>query len=224
MIRLFFYVEGQTEQGYVTGKLQAHLAPFGVYVQGPIRAPTGGYAKMRRDLGNLLKLHHQPDVRFTTMFDLYALRQKWPGWDTAEPLRHLPRERTRKLEEAFVADVGDARLVPHIQLYEFETILFCEPEWFSGLYENADAQVKHLREMVERDGPPEQINDDPNTAPSKRIDRVFPGYAGAKTSTGVEVASCIDVATVRGLCPHFDEWMGRLEGLASPSGPGGDIA
>jgi hypothetical protein len=224
MIRLFFYVEGQTEQGYVISKLQAHLAPFGVYVQGPILAPTGSYAKMRRDLGNHLKKHNQPDVRFTTMFDLYALRTKWPGWDEAEKLRHLPHERTRKLEEAFAADVGDSRLIPHIQLHEFETILFCEPEWFGGLYENADAQVKELQEMVRRDGPPEQINDNPNTAPSKRIDRVFPGYAGAKTSTGVQVASCIDLAKVRGLCPHFGEWMSRLEKLAPPPGPGGDAS
>jgi hypothetical protein len=219
MIRLFFYVEGQTEQGYVTSKLQAHLAPFNVHVAGAIRAPTGGYARMRNDLGKLLKLHHQPDVHFTTMFDLYALRNQWPGRDEAEKLRHLPRERTRRLEEAFAADVGDSRLIPHIQLYEFETILFCEPEWFGGLYENADARVKELQEIVRRDGPPEEINDSPNTAPSKRIDRVFPGYEGAKTSTGVQVASCIDVARVRELCPHFNEWMGSLEALGSSPAP-----
>jgi Domain of unknown function (DUF4276) len=225
MTRLFFYVEGQTEQGYVSKVITPHLANFGVYVAGAILAASGqhhgktyrgggkSYAKMRRDFGNLLKLHDQTDVRFTTIFDLYALRQPWPGWDEAEGIRHLPRDRTRKLEEEFAADVGDSRLIPHIQLYEFETILLCEPEVFQLTEENADARVKQLREMVDRDGPPEQINDNPNTAPSKRIDQVFPGYAAAKTSTGVELASCIDLATVRQQCPHFAEWIRRLEEL-----------
>jgi hypothetical protein len=216
MIRLFFYVEGQTEQGYVTKVLRPHLAAFGVYVEGPIRAPAGSYLRMRRDLSNLLKLHHQTDVRFTTMFDLYALRRPWPGWDEAEKLRHLPRERCRSLEAALAANLGDARLLPHVQLYEFETILLCDPEVFRFEYETPDAAVRELHAMVAKDGPPEQINDNPNTAPSKRIDRLFPGYAAAKTSTGVELAACIGLSTVCGLCPHFDEWIGRLEALGTP--------
>jgi hypothetical protein len=217
MIRLFFYVEGQTEQGYVSKVLTPHLASFGVYVEGPIRAPDGSYMRMRRDLGHLLKMHSQPDVRFTTMFDLYALRRPWPGWDEAEKLRHIPRDRVRKLEEAFADDISDARLIPHIQLYEFETILLCGPEEFPLIYEKCDAAVKQLQEMVEKEGPPEQINDNPNTAPSKRIDKLFPGYAAAKTSDGVELASCVGLAKVRQMCPHFGEWLGRLEGLDQPS-------
>src|SRR5262245_4883041 len=115
MIRLFFYVEGQTEQGYVSKVLRPHLASFGVFVQGPILAPSGSYTRTRRDLGNLLKQHSQQDVRFTTMFDMYALRRPWPGWDEAEKLRHIPRDRVQRLEEAFANDIGDARLIPHIQ-------------------------------------------------------------------------------------------------------------
>ncbi len=67
MTRLFFYVEGQTEQGYVTKVLTPHLAGFGVYVAGAILAASGrrhgqtfrgggnSYAKMRRDLAARLK-------------------------------------------------------------------------------------------------------------------------------------------------------------------------
>lgn len=89
---------------------------------------------------------------------------------------------------------------------------------FRYVYENPDTPVKQLQEMVDRDGPPEQINDNPNTAPSKRIDRLFPGYAATKTSTGVELASVIDLATVRQKCPHFDEWLRRLEALGGTLG------
>jgi hypothetical protein len=227
MTRLFFYVEGQTEQGYVVKVLRPHLAAFGVYVAGPILAASGrrhgktfrgggnSYGKMRRDLAARLKEHSQPAGRFTTMFDLYALYNDWPGWADAESLRHLPRERARKLEESFAANLADPRLLPHIQLHEFETILLCDPEVFKLTEENADARVQQLAEMVARDGPPEAIDDGPTTAPSKRIDGLFPGYAAAKTSIGVELAACVGLAKVRGLCPHFDEWLGRLEGLAS---------
>jgi len=211
MIRLFFYVEGQTEQGYITKVLRPHLANFGVQVMSPIRAKAGGYPRLRNELSELLKLHGQPDVRFTTMFDLYALRKPWPGWDDAEKLRHLPVDRVRKLEGSLALDIGDPRLIPHIQLHEFETLLFCDPEVFRLIHENCEPAVKQLQEMLRLEGPPERINDDPNTAPSKRIDKLFPGYEGVKTSDGVELASCIDLATVRKLCPHFDEWIGMLE-------------
>lgn len=228
MIRLFFYVEGQTEQGYVTKVLAPHLAGFGVQVGGAILAASGrrhgktfrgggrSYAKMRRDLAARLKEHDQPDVRFTTMFDLYALYGGWPGWDAAEALRHIPADRVRHLEAALAADLGDPRLVPHIQLFEFETILLCDPEVFRLTYENADAPVRQLHELVERDGPPEAIDDGSETAPSRRIDRLFPGYEPAKTSIGVELAACIDLAVVRGKCPHFDEWLKALEGMGDP--------
>jgi hypothetical protein len=228
MTRLFFYVEGQTEQGYVTKVLRPHLANLGVYVMGPILAASGrrhgktfrgggnSYAKMRRDLEARLKEHAQPDVRFTTMFDLYALYNDWPGYAEAESLRHLPRERARKLETGLADDLGDARLIPHISLHEFETILLCDPDVFKLTYENADAPVKQLAEMVTRDGPPEAINDGEATAPSKRIDGLFPGYAAAKTSIGVDLASCVELARVRALCPHFDEWLGWLEKLGTP--------
>ena len=38
MVRLFFYVEGQTEQGWCATVLRDHLAPFGVFVEGAILA------------------------------------------------------------------------------------------------------------------------------------------------------------------------------------------
>ncbi len=149
MVRLYFYVEGQTEQEYATRVLTPHLAGFGVQVMGAVLAASGRkhgqvsrgggrrYQPMRKDLGNLLRQHKTADVRFTTMFDLYALHDGFPGWDEAEKQRHIPRERVLTLEKAFAADVGDHRFIPHIQLYEFETILLCEPGHFALVYEES---------------------------------------------------------------------------------------
>jgi hypothetical protein len=99
MVRLYFYVEGQTEQEYAARVLRPHLARFGVQVMGAVLAASGRkhghifrgggrrYQPMRRDLGNLLKQDAHAEVRFTTMLDLYRLHDGFPGWDEAEKQR-----------------------------------------------------------------------------------------------------------------------------------------
>ncbi len=177
---------------------------------------------MRNDLGNLLQHDARPDARFTTMFDLYGLYNGFPGWEEAEKQRHIPRERVLTLERAFAADVGDNRFIPHIQLYEFETILLCEPDHFALVYENAGDKIAALRAAVDTATSPELVNDGETTAPSKRIIAQFPQYRGQKTTVGAELASCLGIDKTRALCVHFDSWLKRLEALGSPpaaSGP-----
>jgi hypothetical protein len=41
MVRLYFYVEGQTEQEYAARVLTPHLAGFGVQVMGAVLAASG---------------------------------------------------------------------------------------------------------------------------------------------------------------------------------------
>src|SRR5207244_840429 len=140
--------------------LRPYLAGFGVQVMGAVLAASGRrhrqvsrgggerYQPMRNDLGRLLLQDAHADGRFTTMFDLYALYNGFPGWDEAEKQRHIPHERVLTLERAFAADVGDSRFIPHIQLYEFETILLCEPGHLALVYENAGDGIAALRAAV----------------------------------------------------------------------------
>jgi len=227
MVRLYFYVEGQTEQEYAARVLGPHLAGFGLQVM-TVRAESGRkhghvfrgggrrYQPMRRGLGNLLRQHSGADIRFTTMFDLYALHDGFPGWDEAEKQRHIPRERVLTLERAFAADVNDRRFIPHIQLYEFETILLCDPGHFALVYEESGAGIAALQAAVATATSPELVNDGETTAPSKRIIGQFPQYSRQKTTVGVELAHCVGIDTTRSLCPHFDRWLKTLESLGSP--------
>ena len=225
MIRLFFYVEGQTEQLYVDRVLKAHLATRGVMVQGAIRVSTGRkhgkiyrgggrhYAPMKKDLNNLLKQHSGSDVRFTTMLDLYKLYHDFPGTEDADKLQHLPSQRVSTLESAFAADLGDPRLIPHIQLYEFETILFCEPDSFALYYENRAKDILELKKIAQSVATPELINDGEQSAPSKRIAQFFPDYPDAKPDAPAVIAETIPLDLVRKKCPHFDRWLHALETL-----------
>jgi len=230
MIRLFFYVEGQTEQAYVDRVLKDHLARFEVIVEGAIRVSTGKkhgvvyrgggrhYAPMKKDLHNLLKQHQGGDVRCTTMLDLYKLYRDFPGTEEADKLQHMPYHRVKKLEDAFAADVADPRLIPHIQLFEFETILFCQPDAFASYYENRDRDIAELKKMADGVSTPELIDDGEHSAPSKRIAQCFPDYPDAKPDAPAVISEVIPLEVVRSKCPHFNEWLSALEALARPAG------
>jgi hypothetical protein len=227
MVRLYFYVEGQTEQEYVKRVLAPHLASFGVQVMGAVLAASGRrhghvsrgggrrYEPMRKDLGNLLRQHKSADIRFTTMFDLYALYNGFPGWDDAEKQRHIPHERVLTLEKAFAADVNDLRFVPHLQLFEFETILLCDVGHLALVYEKAGNGITALQAAVAEAKSPELVNDGEATAPSKRIVAQFPLYIRQKTTLGAELAECVGIDTTRRLCSHFDGWLKTLESFGT---------
>lgn len=231
MARLYLFAEGQTEQTFASNVLKPHLANFGVYLVGAVLIATsrrkgkvyrgGGrhYLPMKNDLVRFLKQEKGADVFFTTMIDLYALPSDFPGTEAASKQRHLPYARVRTLEEAFAADVGDPRLIPHIQLHEYETYLFVEPKCLELFYDNQPAAISRLEAMAAPPlASPELIDDGPQTAPSKRIAKEFPEYADAKTTVGPQVAELIGLPAIRAKCPHFDEWLTRLENLANQPG------
>lgn len=58
----------------------------------------------------------------------------------------------------------------------------------------------------------EQINDDPTTAPSKRLATVF-GGTYRKTEHGPLIAEDIGLDVIRRHCPRFNAWVTRLENL-----------
>jgi len=232
MARLYIFVEGQTEQTYGGTVLKDHLAARGVFVQGPILiaharrrggAHRGGgrnYLAMKNDILRFVSQEKGQDVFFTTMIDLYALPKDFPGWGEAEKLRTTPYDRVKELENHFAADVHDphgrpTRFIPHVQLHEFETILFCRPQAFSSFFGDCKKQVEQLERISGDFKCPELVDDGETTAPSKRIASVFPDYLGAKPTAGPFIAGEIGLETVRSCCPHFDAWLKRLESLAN---------
>lgn len=197
-------------------------------VQGAILVSTGkrhgtthrgggrNYKKMKSGLERLLKQHRGEDVRFTTMLDLYGLYRDFPGTTEANAARHTLQQRVSRLEQAFAADIGDDRLIPYVQVHEFEAILLCEPEVLSRFYPDASRKIARLTAEIAEFESPERINDGPQTAPSKRIGAYFEDFESAKTTIAAEIAPHIALATVRAKCPHFDAWLSLLETLAGP--------
>lgn len=226
MLRLLVHVEGQTEETFVENMLRGHLAQFGYssvsarLVGNPrLRSRRGGIRQwevVRRDI--LRHLKNDSGAIATTMVDYYALPHDWPGREEA-PEKTSTSAKAECVEASLSADMAKSmgsnfdtrRFVPLIMMHEFEALLFSDPDRFAQEI-GRDALSTSFRAIREEFDNPEDINDSPETAPSKRIERLFPGYE--KPLFGILAAMGIGLDTIRGQCPHFNKWLERMESLS----------
>jgi hypothetical protein len=224
MKRLHITAEGQTEESFVNDTLKPHLASYGVYAD-VRRVLTGkkhgklyrggmtNYAKAKNDIVRWLKEERgNGDVAFSTMFDLYALPEDFPGFAEAKRLNN-PYQKVAAIEEAFARDIDDYRFIPYIQLHEFEALLFVNPQLFEIEYFDTPEAIDELQKITEKFANPELIDQGPETAPSKRIIKVLPDYENNKPAVGSMIAHEIGIDELRKACAHFNEWLAKLEQL-----------
>ncbi len=102
------------------------------------------------------------------------------------------------------------RFVPGVLMHEFEALLFSDCAVLAEAAGRSDLTptFQSIRDLV---GTPEEIDDAPESAPSKRILAVAPEYR--KPVDGIRAARRMGLETIRANCPHFDCWMSRLEGV-----------
>ncbi len=220
-LRLYITVEGQAEKAFADQALAPYLANFNIEVKPRVvltnrkLGKRGGildFAKIEGDLTRLMKQDSHPEARFTTMVDFYALPPEFPGWTEART-KALPQDRVTVLEEALRRQFGDARFHPYIQLHEFEALLYCDLTELQHRIANSERGIATLQQEV-AGFRPEEINEGATTAPSKRIIRPLPVYERSKVRVGAAAAAAIGLPALREKCPHFNDWLSRLESLA----------
>ncbi len=228
MARLHLTVEGPTEQAFAANVLRPHLQNRGVYVQRVElvahvkrrrQVHRGGllrYEPFRNDILRRLKGDKSNDVFLSTMIDLYKLPQDVPKFAEYREEQN-PQRRVEFLETALGNAIGDPRFIPHIQLYEFEAILFADVSKFSFYYTDRLREINKLAELAAAHDSPETINDGEDTAPSKRIIKHIPDYKSDKSAAGPIIAEAIGLNRIREKCPHFNKWLDNLEGLGNVS-------
>jgi hypothetical protein len=173
------------------------------------------YSDFRREVLAVLK---QDANNFCTMmFDYYGMPNSWPGREIA---RQKPfAQKSVVIEEAIFNDIAvelgerfnRRRFIPYVQMHEFEALLFSNPAVLAKELKLRDeSEVQRIRDKFHS---PEEINDSEQTAPSKRIKALYAGYQ--KPRQGVLIALSIGLNVMRTRCPHFNEWIGKLESLAS---------
>jgi hypothetical protein len=230
MARLLIHVEGQTEEVFVNEVLAGHLYDCG-YSQ--VSARILGNARQRHRRGGIRGwdsvsrdiVRHLSEDRAcyaSTMVDYYALPQSgdgaWPGRAAAGMLPYLAK--AAAVESALHRDITSAmgdgfnpqRFVPFVVMHEFEGLLFSDCQAFAtGV--GVSGLAGNLQAIRNQFATPEEINDSPLTAPSKRVEALIPGYQ--KPLLGTLAALEIGLERIRAACPHFQDWLSQLERLAN---------
>jgi hypothetical protein len=226
--QVMFYVEGYAELEFVNEIIGPHLSDLGIVWHKPIlaansvrrnRTVRGGvrkYGPIRKDLQRLLAQYHDADFIFTTLLDYYGLPDDFPLRN--DPLAGVttPLDRVQTIETAWKDDLGDHRFWPNLLLHEYETLILAKPESLLAGYPGMQQAIAALRRDIAGFQNPEDINDSPVTAPSKRIKRIFEAHHMHydKVTGGALAILELGLDTIRQRCPKFDGWMRKLEALA----------
>ena len=149
----------------------------------------------------------------STFFDLYGLPGDFPGKNAAGfPANGTGKQKADFLETRLATDINERNFIPYLMVHEFEALLFVQPEAF-GDWTDSQGIVDSLAAIAQSHETPENINDGPQTAPSKRILGLMSGYQ--KTFHGPLIAAEIGLDSLRQACPHFNSWLLRLEQLVA---------
>ena len=100
------------------------------------------------------------------------------------------------------------RFLPFVIMHEFEGLLFSDCVVFAETIARPQL-TQTLQDIRQQFATPEEINDSPITAPSKRVEELVSGYQ--KPLFGTLAALRMGLATIRRECPHFRDWLERLE-------------
>ncbi len=220
MTRLLVLVEGETEEMFVNSVLEPHLRTFG-YIQ--VAARLLGNARQRSRRGGIrawssartdLERHLRQDRDALTalMVDYYALPQSgpraWPGRAASAGADAVEDALRQCIAHRMGTGFDRSRFQPLVMMHEFEAMLFSDCAAFGRAIGRLDL-IPDFQAIRDSFGSPEEIDDSPETAPSKRIGALYRGYE--KPLMGALAALEIGLDRIRAACPHFRTWLERLE-------------
>lgn len=225
MSRIVVVCEGETEEEFVRDVLAPGFYGLGLYLewQGVETSPghRGGalnYHRVKPHLCNTLRQKSSPVV--TTLFDLYKLDKRFPGYEQAMATPELGQRLDvlrRELHADVVAAAGcqPERFIPYIQPYEFEALLFSDvaaltqvnPSWSKKFIE----RLLEIRAAAES---PEHINDRPETKPAAHLERELSNPNYRKRRHGPIAAQKIGLVKIEAECAFFAAWLAKLRALA----------
>lgn len=219
--RVYVIVEGPTEQKFVDEILTPYLCKKEIYLYprkiGKVGQQGGDvrYSRVERDIKIFLK--QQADTYVTLLVDYYGIDSNWPGFQdsltlpTVEAKATCVNKATKALVVAQFGENGaESRFIPFVTMHEFEALLFSD---CVKLAEGVGVHENEVKAILDKFSTPEEINNSPLTAPSKRLDSLVGGKF-MKTTSGIAIAKEIGVDKMREKCSVFNTWLTTIEGLA----------
>jgi Domain of unknown function (DUF4276) len=207
---LIIVVEGDTEEVFVKDILLPYFIERGIYDVRPIKVSTkagfkGGfvnYDHLKRDVSRYLK--EQQTRIVTTFVDYFRIPNNLPNYADCEKI-HFIDARIECLENSMRENFQTERFIPYIQKYEFEALLFSSNKGFQRLFGDI---ANETQKIIDQYPNPEDINNQPHTAPSKRLLKIKSDYD--KVADGTLIALEIGIDKILEKCPRFKNWIENI--------------
>ena len=153
----------------------------------------------------MMRVSHTHDA-VTSLIDFYGFQGR-----PTDHVGELERQIGDMCRERSHHTLRDDRIFAYVQRHEFEALLFSDVPAFARMLDIPRNAGSALADVRARFASPEDINDSPATAPSRRILDAVPNYS--KVADGSIIASEVGIETMRRECPRFGSWLTRLEAL-----------
>jgi len=200
--------------------LKLYFHERGIYIKPFLFQKAGGIPKYSISQKQILNtIRSDPSCFCTTMVDFYGMPTNWPDREQANQCQSYA-EKADMVEGGILKDIaghlGNSfnlnRFMPYVQMHEFEALLFSSPLKLAESF--GDEKLSSTFQTIRNEfSTPEEIDDNYDTCPSRRIEGVFQGFK--KTINGITAASRIGLEKMRQECPHFNEWITKLEDIGN---------
>ncbi len=182
MKRVYVIVEGPTEESFVKGPLaeflwlrQVLVTPIILGVPGQKGGRTK-YVRLAKDISKQLK--QDKESYCSSMIDYYGLGSGFPGTPVPDHLENV--QKVEHIEHAIKKDIcsqmsglrADLGFIQYLSLHEYEGLLFSDPDAFARSI-GQPRLARRFHEVRDEFPTPEDINNAPETAPSKRIIGIY---------------------------------------------------
>lgn len=215
MKRLIIICEGETEQEFCKDVLYPYFIEKDIHIQAPMIKKSNGGIVMWSELKKQIERHIKQDseVKVTTLIDFYGIKSIHAFPKFEEPARSN-QEKVQNIEKGMQECVDPAmqhHFIPYVQLHEFEALIFCSLDVIKNNFKEEEANFTEIEKIINYFPNPEDINNNLETAPSKRLEKCITGYN--KPIYGACLTTEIGMAILRQKCPRFNAWIEKLENI-----------
>lgn len=142
-------------------------------------------------------INHAPYPVVTTFVDYYGFKIK-RGTDACQ------------IENALKSKISNPHFIPYLQIHETEALCFANKDILCETMNADDKQKGKIDTIIsEFHDHPEEINNNPRSAPSKRLENIFTGYQ--KILDGKRIIQAMPLSDMISKCPHFAKWLNDIE-------------
>ncbi|OIR25102.1 hypothetical protein BGC33_05535 [Bathymodiolus thermophilus thioautotrophic gill symbiont] len=199
-LRLCISVEGDSENIFVNQILQPYLKNIEVT---PVNLAGGiNLTRVKNELNKLLNGFD----KVTTLYDFYGFDKK----DGATNKQELEQKILDGVSSKF-----KYKLIPYVQMYEFEALFFTKPEVIGEII-GFDSKAWGDKILSECNQDPEKINNSYKTTPKHRIQQQS-NEQYRETQHASNILKKIGLTEIRKKCQGFDAWLTQLESLGTIS-------